>query len=84
MEKKKLASKALAMRTRLPRFIGLEMPSTPTPKYPRTALPARNRSSAPFLTQSPPSLLAKTGCVAAAIGGRLALIHRGVDTLAAA
>ena len=32
MEKKKLASKAWAIRTRLPRFIGLEMPSTPTPK----------------------------------------------------
>ena len=34
-EKKKLASKACAIRTRLPRFIGLETPSTPTPKYPR-------------------------------------------------
>jgi hypothetical protein len=32
MEKKKPAPKAWAIRTRLPRFIGLEMPSTPTPK----------------------------------------------------
>ena len=34
-EKKKLASKACAIRTRLPKFMGLETPSTPTAKYPR-------------------------------------------------
>jgi len=30
--KKKLAPNALAMRIRLPRFIGFEIPSTPTAK----------------------------------------------------
>src|SRR6266849_3713558 len=37
--KKKLAPNACAMRRRLPRFIGLEIPSVPAAKYPRIANP---------------------------------------------
>src|SRR5215471_1247771 len=37
--KKKLAPNACEMRKRLPRFMALETPSTPTAKYPRMALP---------------------------------------------
>src|SRR3546814_10003845 len=37
MVKKKLAPKAWAERIRLPRFIGLLMPSAPMAKYPRMA-----------------------------------------------